>query len=130
MSQEQRIYKPRPVSGFPEWLPEHRAIELQWMDKIRKVFESYGFCSIETPSVEEIEVLLAKGGETEKEIYTLHRLQAENNKSGPAPAEAGGARLALHFDLTVPLARYVAQHFNELVFPFKRYQMQRVWRGE
>lgn len=120
---EHKIYKPRPISGFPEWLPEYRAVELQWMDKIRKVFESYGFCSIETPSVEEIDALLAKGGETEKEIYTLHRLQADEQGDKDA-------RLALHFDLTVPMARYVAQHFNNLVFPFKRYQIQKSWRGE
>jgi len=119
---EHKIYKPKPISGFPEWLPEYRVIELQWMDRIRKVFERYGFCSIETPSVEEIEALEAKAGETEKEIYTLTRLQADENDKD--------ARLALHFDLTVPMARYVAQHFNGLVFPFKRYQMQRVWRGE
>jgi histidyl-tRNA synthetase len=119
---ENKIYKPKPISGFPEWLPEYRAVELQWMDKIRRVFERYGFCSIETPSVEEVDALLAKGGETEKEIYTLTRLQAEENDKE--------SRLALHFDLTVPMARYVAQHFNDLVFPFKRYQMQRVWRGE
>jgi histidyl-tRNA synthetase len=120
---ENKIYKPKPVSGFPEWLPEYRAVELAWMDKIRKVFESYGFCSIETPSVEEIGVLEAKGGETEKEIYTLARLHAE-------PGEEKEARLALHFDLTVPMARYVAQHFGSLVFPFKRYQIQKSWRGE
>jgi histidyl-tRNA synthetase len=119
----QKIHKPRPVSGFPEWLPEHRAVELAWMDKIRAVFESYGFCSIETPAVEEIDALTAKGGETEKEIYTLARLHAE-------PGEEKESRLALHFDLTVPLARYTAQHFNELNFPFKRYQIQKSWRGE
>lgn len=120
---DQKIHKPKPISGFPEWLPEYRAVELQWMDKIRKVFESYGFCSIETPSVEEIDALLAKGGETEKEIYTLHRLQADAQ-------DDKDARLALHFDLTVPMARYVAQHYNDLVFPFKRYQIQKSWRGE
>lgn len=116
------IYKPRPITGFPEWLPEVRRVEQQWMDHIRKVFESYGFCSIETPSVEEIEVLSAKG-EVDKEIYVLERLHKDEN-------EKSDARLALHFDQTVPLARYVAQHFNELDFPFKRYQMQKVWRGE
>ncbi len=89
---------------------------------LRTTFESYGFAPIETPSVEELEVLLAKG-ETDKEIYTIERLQADE-------AAGGDARLGLHYDLTVPFARYVAQHFNELVFPFKRYQMQRVWRGE
>jgi histidyl-tRNA synthetase len=119
---EQKIYKPRTITGFPEWLPEIRRIEQQWMDHIRKVFESYGFCSIETPSVEELDVLRAKG-EVDKEIYVIERLHKDEN-------EKSDARLALHFDQTVPLARYVAQHFNELDFPFKRYQMQRVWRGE
>lgn len=119
---ERNIYKPRPVTGFPEWTPEVRRIEQKWMDHIRKVFESYGFCSIETPSVEELEVLRAKG-EVDKEIYVLERLHKDDN-------DKSDARLALHFDQTVPLARYVAQHFNELDFPFKRYQMQRVWRGE
>jgi len=120
---EQKVYKPRQISGFPEWLPEYRAVELQWLDKIRGVFERYGFCSIETPSVEEIDALTAKGGETEKEIYTLTRLQADER-------DKDTSRLALHFDLTVPMARYVAQHFNDLVFPFKRYQIQKSWRGE
>lgn len=118
---ETKIYKPKPVSGFPEWLPEYRAVEVAWMDKIRGVFESYGFCNIETPAVEEIDVLLAKG-ETDKEIYAITRLQAD--------ADDKEARLALHFDLTVPMARYVAQHFGDLVFPFKRYQIQKSWRGE
>ena len=67
---ESKIYKPKQISGFPEWLPEYRAVELDWLDRIRRVFESYGFCSIETPSVEEIDALLAKSGETENEIYT------------------------------------------------------------
>ena len=97
--------------------------EQHMLDNIRATFESYGFASIETPSVEELEVLLAKG-ETDKEIYTIERLQADDTVAG------GESRLGLHYDLTVPFARYVAQHFNELVFPFKRYQMQRVWRGE
>lgn len=117
-----KIYKPQPVSGFPEWLPDTRALELQWLDHIRKVFESYGFCNIETPAVEVLDVLLAKG-EVENEIYTLHRLQADEK-------DKSDARLALRFDNTVPFARYTAQHFNELAFPFKRYQMQKVWRGE
>ncbi len=122
MSEEKRIYKPRPVTGFPEWLPEERIVEQKWFDSIRRVFESYGYCSIETPSVEELDVITAKG-EVDKEIYVIERLHKDEN----AKSEA---RLALHFDQTVPLARYVAQHFNDLVFPFKRYQMQRVWRGE
>src|SRR5713101_3088107 len=89
-------------------------VELKWMDDIRRVFESYGYCSIETPSVEEIEVLLAKG-ETDKEIYAVRRLHMDD--------EAGEPRLGLHYDLTVPLARYVAEHFHDLVFPFKRYEI-------
>lgn len=121
---DQKIYKPKPVSGFPEWLPEYRAVELQWMDKIRKVFESYGFCNIETPAVEEVDALMAaKGGDTQNEIYVLDRLYADKD-------DGKEARLALHFDLTVPMARYVAQHFGSLVFPFKRYQMQKSYRGE
>ena len=115
-------YRPRPVSGFPEHLPEVRMVELSMLDRIRATFESYGFAPIETPSVEELEVLLAKG-ETDKEIYTIERLQADEQATSEA-------RLGLHYDLTVPFARYVAQHFNDLDFPFKRYQMQRVWRGE
>lgn len=122
MSDKQKTYKPKPISGFPEWLPEERLVEQRWFDHIRKVFESYGFCSIETPSVEEIDVLLAKG-EVDKEIYVLERLHKDEESDKEA-------RLALHFDQTVPFARYTAQHFNDLVFPFKRYQMQRVWRGE
>lgn len=117
-----QIYKPRPVTGFPEWLPEERIVEQRWFDSIRRVFESYGYCSIETPSVEELDVITAKG-EVDKEIYVIERLHRDES-------EKKEARLALHFDQTVPLARYVAQHFNDLVFPFKRYQMQRVWRGE
>ena len=123
MTKEQRkIYKPGPVRGFPEWLPEERIIEQRWMDHIRRVFESYGYCNIETPSVEELDVLTAKG-EVDKEIYVIERLHKDAD-------DGKEARLALHFDQTVPMARYVAMRFNDLVFPFKRYQMQRVWRGE
>ena len=120
--EKKQIYKPKPVSGFPEWLPEIRLIEQQWLDHIRRVFESYGYTSIETPAAEEIEVLTAKG-ETDKEIYTLTRLQATDE-------DKKEARIGLHFDQTVPFARYTAMHFNELDFPFKRYAMQKVWRGE
>jgi histidyl-tRNA synthetase len=120
MADEQRLVRPAPISGFTEWLPEVRLLELEWLDRIRATFERYGFCSIETPSVESLEVLTAKG-ETSQEVYTLRRLHGEDDAD---------ARLGLHFDLTVPVARYVAQHFDQLVFPFKRYQIQRVWRGE
>lgn len=122
MSDKKSVYKPKVISGFPEWLPEYRAVEQRWMDHLRRVFESYGYCSIETPAVEELDVLTAKG-EVDKEIYVLQRLHAD-------PNEKTDARLALHFDQTVPLARYVAMHFGELAFPFKRYQTQKVWRGE
>ena len=122
MSKDKRIYKPSKIAGFPEWLPEERLVEQKWFDHIRRVFESYGFCNIETPSVEELDVLTAKG-EVDKEIYVIERLHKD-------PDEKKEARLALHFDQTVPMARYVAMNFNDLVFPFKRYQMQRVWRGE
>jgi len=122
MNDSKRKYKPRSISGFPELLPEERIVELRWLDTVREAFESYGFCSIETPSVEEIPVLAAKGGDVDKEIYALHRLAGA--------ADDSDSRVALHYDLTVPLARYVAQHYANLVFPFKRYQIQRVWRGE
>jgi histidyl-tRNA synthetase len=118
----QQFVKPSPASGFPEWLPEVRLVELRWLDQIRCAFERYGFCSLETPSVESLDVLMAKG-ETSQEVYTLGRLQA-------AADDDSDSKLGLHFDLTVPFARYVAQHFNDLVFPLKRYQIQRVWRGE
>jgi histidyl-tRNA synthetase len=119
---DQQVVRPLPISGFPEWLPEVRLVELHWLDLIRATFERYGFCSIETPAAEALDVLLAKG-ETSQEIYTLRRLQAD-------VGDDSDARLGLHFDLTVPFARYAAAHLNDLVFPFKRYQIQRVWRGE
>lgn len=126
MSEKKQVYKPKPVSGFPEWLPEVRLVEQRWLDHIRNVFESYGYCSVETPAIEELNVIQAKGGDggadVDKEVYVIERLHKDESDKE--------ARLALHFDQTVPLARYVAQHFNELVFPFKRYQMQKVWRGE
>ena len=118
---DRKIVKPKPVSGFPEWLPEQKLVEQRMLDIIREEFERYGFGPIETPAIERKEVLAAKGV-VEKEIYALSRLAGEG---GDAATE-----MALHFDLTVPLARYVAQHFNTLVFPFRRYQMQKVWRGE
>ena len=124
--QKRKILKPKPISGFPEYTPEIRRVEMRWIDTIRETFERYGYVNIETPSVEEAETLAAKGGDVDKEIYGLQRLNAE----GEDDRKPGGPRLALHFDLTVPTARYVAQHFSALTFPFKRYQIQRVWRGE
>jgi histidyl-tRNA synthetase len=122
MNDKKQIYKPRPISGFPEWLPEERLVEQRWLDHIRRIFESYGYCSIETPAVEELNVIAAKGEDVDKEIYVLERLHKQEGDKE--------ARLALHFDQTVPFARYVAQHFDKLTYPFKRYQMQKVWRGE
>lgn len=119
---DQQVVRPAAIGGFPEWLPQVRIVEQHWLDLIRAGFERYGFCSVETPSVESLDALMAKG-ETSQEVYTLRRLQEDAD-------DRSDARLGLHFDLTVPFARYVAQHFNELVFPFKRYQIQRVWRGE
>ncbi len=117
----EKIIKPSVITGFPEYLPEERILEQQMMDTIRAVFESHGFCSIETPVVEKLEVLLSKSADTNKEMYVLGRLQAEEKEE---------AKMGLRYDLTVPFARYVAQHENDLVFPFKRYQMQPCWRGE
>ncbi|RPF41507.1 histidyl-tRNA synthetase [Streptomyces sp. Ag109_G2-6] len=119
---DSQLVRPLPVSGFPEWLPEIRMVEQKWLDIVRSGFERYGFCSVETPSVEPLSVLTAKG-ETSNEVYALRRLQEDAD-------DPSDSRIGLHFDLTVPFARYTAQHFNELVFPFKRYQIQRVWRGE
>ena len=109
-----------PVSGFPEFLPEQRLVEQRVIDQIRTQFELFGFTPIETRAVEPVDQLLRKG-ETDKEIYAIRRLQAEEHEQG---------ELGLHFDLTVPLARYVAQHEGKLDFPFKRYQIQKSWRGE
>jgi histidyl-tRNA synthetase len=114
--------KLRPISGFPELLPEYRMVELEWIDKLRGVFESYGFASIEPRTVEPVEVLL-KQGDTDKEIYTIGRLMAD-------PADKAEPTYALHYDMTVPMARYVAANMNDLTFPFKRYQIQKAWRGE
>lgn len=116
------------LSGFPEWLPEGRIIEQFVLDHIRQVFELHGFSGIETRAVETLEQLEAKG-ETSKEVYVLDRLQAMKD------VEAGRhsskeRKMGLHFDLTVPFARYVIENANELDFPFKRYQIQKVWRGE
>ena len=110
-----------PITGFPEWLPHQRWVEQDLTDRIRRRYELHGYVPLETRSVEPIETMLAKG-ETDKEIYVLRRLQAEEGEDHSG--------LGLHFDLTVPFARYVAQHRNDLSFPFKRYQIQKVWRGE
>lgn len=118
-------------SGFPEFLPSEKRLELYLLDIIRRVFESYGFTPIETPAVERLEVLQAKGNQGDNIIYGIDPIlppnrQAERDKSG----ETGSEARALKFDQTVPLAAYIARHLNELTFPFARYQMDVVFRGE
>ncbi|WP_413449920.1 histidine--tRNA ligase [Georgenia phoenicis] len=114
--------RPTPLSGFPEWLPAERVVETHALDVLRRTFELHGFAGIETRAVEPVEELLRKG-ETSKEVYAVSRLHDEDGAGSEK-------RLGLHFDLTVPLARYVLEHAGKLVFPFKRYQIQKVWRGE
>lgn len=114
------------LSGFPEWLPDGRTVEQHVLDSLRRSFELHGFAGIETRAVEPLPQLLRKG-ETSKEVYLLRRLQED----AEGLAETGPDRqLGLHFDLTVPFARYVLEHAGQLTFPFKRYQIQKVWRGE
>lgn len=125
--------RPTPLSGFPEWLPDGRIVEQHVLDTLRRVFELHGFGGIETRAVEPLDQLLRKG-ETSKEVYVLRRLQEEQQGdvvAGSAGKAAGGDKqLGLHFDLTVPFARYVLENAGHLAFPFKRYQIQKVWRGE
>jgi histidyl-tRNA synthetase len=116
--------RPAALSGFPEWLPAQRAVELQVVETLRRTFELHGFAGIETRSVEPMERLLSKG-EIDKEVYVLRRLHAEDGEPDDAAKQLG-----LHFDLTVPFARYVLEHAGKLDFPFRRYQIQKVWRGE
>ena len=107
---------PRTLSGFMELLPAQQQQRERMMDILRTTYSRYGFTPLDTPVIEASEVLLAKGGgETEKQIYRFQK---------------GAADLALRFDLTVPLAKYVALHGNDLAFPFRRYQIGKVYRGE
>ena len=113
------------LSGFPEWLPSGHIVEQHFVDILRRTFELHGFSGIQTRAVEPLSELTKKG-ETSKEVYLLSRLQAD-----PAESEADPRKqLGLHFDLTVPFARYVVDNAGLLTFPFKRYQIQKVWRGE
>ena len=108
--------EPRTLPGFMEFLPSEQIQFNGMVDKIRKSYERFGFLPLDTPIIEMAEVLLAKaGGETEKQIYRFNK--GEND-------------LALRFDLTVPLAKYIAEYYNDITFPFKRYQIGKVYRGE
>ena len=108
--------KPRTLSGFMELLPAPQVQMERMMEILRKTYSLYGFTPLDTPIIESSEVLLAKGGgETEKQIYRFQK---------------GDSDLSLRFDLTVPLAKYVALHYGELSFPFRRYQIGKVYRGE
>jgi len=110
------MMKPRTLSGFMELLPAPQMQMERMMEILRKTYSLYGFTPLDTPAIESSEVLLAKGGgETEKQIYRFQK---------------GDSDLALRFDLTVPLAKYVAIHYGELSFPFRRYQIGKVYRGE
>jgi histidyl-tRNA synthetase len=121
------VTKVRPISGFPEWLPRERIVEQHFLDVIRRTFELHGFASIQTRAVEPVERLSSQGADTDKEIYAVSRLAAGiEGKDEASP----GSRLGLHFDLTVPFARYVLENAGQLTFPFRRYQIQPVWRGE
>ncbi|MFC8923351.1 histidine--tRNA ligase [Cellulosimicrobium sp. NPDC057127] len=121
--------RPTPLSGFPEWLPDGRVVEQHVLDTLRRTFELHGFAGIETRAVEPLDQLLRKG-ETSKEVYVLRRLQEEASEGDDARSGRPDKQLGLHFDLTVPFARYVLENAGHLAFPFKRYQIQKVWRGE
>ena len=123
-----RSERPTPLSGFPEWLPGERMIEQRVEAQLRRTFELAGFAPLETRAVEPLAQLLRKG-EIDKEVYVVRRLHADDtgsDKGGEPDADA----LALHFDLTVPFARFVLENAGKLEFPFRRYQIQKAWRGE
>jgi histidyl-tRNA synthetase len=117
------LISPRTAAGTLELLPREQMVFQYMLDTIRRGYERFGFVPVETPVFEMRDVLLTKsGGETEKQVYFV--------QSTGSLQQGHEAEMALRFDLTVPLARYVAQHEHELAFPFRRYQMQRVYRGE
>ena len=120
------MIKPRTMPGVMELLPRDQIAFQRMLDIVRDNFERFGFLPVETPVMELSEVLLTKsGGETERQVYFVQSTGAlEKHESGQVPEQA------LRFDLTVPLARYVAEHEHDLSFPFRRYQIQRVYRGE
>ncbi len=120
------MIKPRTPPGIMELLPRDQIAFQRMLDTIRQTFEGFGFLPVETPVMELSDVLLTKtGGETERQVYFVQSTGSLEKSAGDGLPE-----LALRFDLTVPLARYVAEHEHDLAFPFRRYQMQRVYRGE
>jgi len=122
------LIKPRTPPGVMELLPRDQIAFQRMLEVIRRGFERFGFLPVETPVFELSEVLLTKtGGETERQVYFVQSTGALEKSAGVADAMP---ELALRFDLTVPLARYVAEHEHDLAFPFRRYQIQRVYRGE
>ena len=115
-TKKREIVEPSILAGFQEFLPKEQMLFTKMKDTIRSSFESYGFIPLDTPVLEKSNVLLAKsGGDTAKQVYRF---------------EKGDTDMAMRFDLTVPLARYVAQHYDSLVFPFRRYHIGKVYRGE
>ena len=124
---------PRTPSGVLELLPQEQVAFQRMLDAIRAGYERFGFLPIETPVFERSDVLLTKtGGETERQVYFVQSTGAleKAHEANAAGGDTAYPELALRFDLTVPLARYVAEHEHQLTFPFRRYQMQRVYRGE
>ena len=112
-----------PLGGFPELSPEFTGVQKEWIDRISGVYSSYGFVPIETRAIEELDTLLEQGEDSDKEIFLIDRHSQKHDSSKDR-------QLALHFDLTVPTARYVAQNFSSLTFPFRRQQIAKVWRAD
>ena len=111
------MIEPRVLKGFRDSLPQQEIVRQKLMSKVQQIFRSFGFVPIDTPALEYTEVLLGKGGgETDKQMFRF--------------TDNGGRDVAMRFDLTVPLARYVAANYSQLSFPFKRYHISKVWRGE
>src|SRR5882672_11091064 len=111
------MIEPRTLKGFRDYLPEGMIPRERLIDTARRVYRSYGFSPIDTPALEYLEILTGKGSdETDRQLYRFQ--------------DHGGRDVGMRFDLTVPLARFVAQHINELGTPFKRYHIATVWRGE
>ena len=112
-----RLIEPRTLKGFRDYLPALMIPREHLLEKARQVYRSYGYAPIDTPALEYLEILLGKGGaESDKLIYSFR--------------DHGDREVALRFDLTVPFARFAAEHINELETPFKRYHLGPVWRGE